>query len=159
MRLRLALVALLLGVVALDAQTTQFVGTFQIGTLFGDGNALEIRNATAGQALRVYGTITDAGNYERLAVSADTSGVAISTERAGTGVVRDIVFRDMGAARLTLGGASPAYYVTLPSTARATLPAAPNGSLLYCLDCNATAACGAGAGAVAKRVNSVWRCN
>ena len=154
-------VGVLLGLAAGHAlaQTTQFVGQFNIGTLFGAGDAIEVRNATQGQAVRVYGTFTDPGNYERLTLAATSTEAVLSTERSGTGAPRDLVFRDMGATRLTLGGTAPAYYVTLPSTARATLPAAPNGSLLYCLDCNATAACGAGPGAVAKRVNSVWRCN
>jgi len=160
MRVWAALVALFAVVALLDAQTTQFVGTFNIGTLFGDGNALEVRNATAGQAVRIYGTITDPANYERFTISADTGSVTLATERAGTGTVRDIVFRDLSAPRFTLGGAAPAYYVTLPGTARATLPAAPNGSLLFCLDCLNNALCGAGGpGAVAKRINGSWRCN
>jgi hypothetical protein len=144
---------------ALQAQTTQFVGVFNIGTLFGAGDAIEVRNATQGQAVRVYGTFTDPSNYERLTLAATSTEAVLSTERAGTGASRDLVFRDMGATRLTLGGAAPAYYVTLPSTARATLPAAPNGSLVYCTDCSATLNCNAGAGAVAKRQNSLWRCN
>jgi hypothetical protein len=42
----------------------------------------------------------------------------------------------------------------------ANLPAAVNGSMLYCSDCIVASTCtGAGTGAFAKRLNGVWSCN
>ena len=53
--------------------------------------------------------------------------------------------------------------VTLGSTTFASLPAVagkPNGTELYCSDCNAAAACSAGGtGAIAKSINGAWACN
>ena len=42
----------------------------------------------------------------------------------------------------------------------ATLPAAGNGSTVYCQDCVIASSCsGSGSGAFAKRINGAWVCN
>lgn len=47
---------------------------------------LALRKTTAAQTFRVYGTYTDASNYERISIAADGSGgVSIAAETAGTG--------------------------------------------------------------------------
>lgn len=51
--------------------------------------------------------------------------------------------------------------IQLGSFTQATLPAAPNGTLVYCSDCtvNSAPCSGGSTGAVAKRVNGSWRCD
>jgi hypothetical protein len=54
-------------------------------------NTLALRNGTAAQAFNLYGTYTDASNYERLRFSFPASGPAtITSEAAGTGVTRPL---------------------------------------------------------------------
>lgn len=50
--------------------------------------------------------------------------------------------------------------VTWPAVAIASLPAATNGSIMYCSDCTIANPCaGGGTGAIAKRLNGAWVCN
>ncbi|HEV7645507.1 MAG TPA: hypothetical protein VGO50_16310 [Pyrinomonadaceae bacterium] len=50
--------------------------------------------------------------------------------------------------------------ITLGSTTQSGLGSPANGTLFYCSDCTATAACNSGgSGAIAKRINSAWVCN
>jgi hypothetical protein len=54
--------------------------------LFRDAaNTFAQRNGTANQTFRLYGTYTDASNYERLNISANSSGHYIIGEEGGTG--------------------------------------------------------------------------
>ena len=54
--------------------------------------------------------------------------------------------------------------LTVGTVANASLPAAPNGSMIYCTDCDpaltmsACASIGAKTGAMAFRVNGAWIC-
>lgn len=48
-------------------------------------NTLALRNGTNAQALRLYGTFTDASNYQRLSFSQTAFQATITTEWAGTG--------------------------------------------------------------------------
>lgn len=59
-----------------------------------DGNTLEEYNGTTPQILRVYGTRTDASNYERVGLKWDnTDGYfVVASENAGTGSQRGIAF-------------------------------------------------------------------
>jgi len=59
-----------------------------------DANTLEERNSTTAQALRVYGTYTDASNYERVGLKWDTGNslFELATENGGTGSQRGIGF-------------------------------------------------------------------
>jgi hypothetical protein len=51
-----------------------------------------LRNASAAQTLRVYGTYTDASNYRRLAIGSTTAGVfSITAEGAGTGASGNVL--------------------------------------------------------------------
>jgi hypothetical protein len=63
-------------------------------------NTLALRNATAAQTFNVYGTFTDASNYERLAIKASTSGIQFVSERAGSGSARYMQFTTGGGAYL-----------------------------------------------------------
>ena len=59
-----------------------------------DANTVEEYNGTTAQALRVYGTRTDASNYERIGLKWDNSDgyFALASENAGTGSQRGIGF-------------------------------------------------------------------
>jgi hypothetical protein len=60
-------------------------------TIYSDGaNTIAQRNGTAGQTYRLYGTYTDVSNYERLAISANSSGHYIIGEEGGTGSARPL---------------------------------------------------------------------
>ena len=48
------------------------------------------RNSTNAQKSRIYGTYTDASNYERLSLSANATAAYITAEEAGTGTARDL---------------------------------------------------------------------
>ena len=59
--------------------------------LFRDAaNTIAQRNGTANQTSRIYGTYTDASNYERLSLSANSTAAYIQSERAGTGTARPL---------------------------------------------------------------------
>jgi len=51
---------------------------------------LALRDGVTSQAFRVYGTYTDASNYERLAIHHDNTYPRIKAESAGTGTARDL---------------------------------------------------------------------
>lgn len=53
-------------------------------------NTLALRNGTASQTSRIYGTYTDASNYERGFLQADTNGFTIGHESLGTGTKRSV---------------------------------------------------------------------
>jgi hypothetical protein len=53
-------------------------------------NTIGQRRGTAGQTSRIYGTYTDASNYERLRFSANATAGYIQTENAGTGIARPL---------------------------------------------------------------------
>jgi hypothetical protein len=53
-------------------------------------NLLEQRSGTSAQNFTVYGTYTDASNYERLSLSANATASYITAEEAGTGTARDL---------------------------------------------------------------------
>lgn len=54
------------------------------------GNTLAQRYGTYPQTFRLYGTYTDASNYERLAFFANSTAAYIQTENAGTGIARSL---------------------------------------------------------------------
>ena len=76
----------------LEATTSLQISTS--GFLFGGTNLLEQRNGTSSQTLAVYGTYTDANNYERIRIYYDPSGSAftIAADKLGTGTARGIQF-------------------------------------------------------------------
>ena len=86
----------------LEATTSLQVSTS--GFLFGGTNLLEQRNGTSSQSFAIYGTYTDASNYERLRIYYDPSGTAftIAADRAGTGTARSIQLVTNGAPRLRI---------------------------------------------------------
>lgn len=64
-------------------------------------NTLAQRNATNAQTHRIYGTYTDASNYERVDIIASTTAF-IQTASAGTGTARDLVLGTAGSASTAL---------------------------------------------------------
>ena len=53
---------------------------------------LTVANGTSSTSQHIYGTYTDASNYERLSISASTTADIIRTESAGTGASRPLLF-------------------------------------------------------------------
>lgn len=71
--------------------------------LFRDAaNTLAQRNGVNAQTFRVYGTFTDASNYERGKMEWASNVLRIGTEKAGTGTARDLAFQTDGTTRLTI---------------------------------------------------------
>lgn len=77
---------------------------------------LALRNTTTAQTYRVYGTFTDASNYERIAITRD----AVTVESAGTGTANiDLALTPAGTGVLkfgthtALGGESLSGYITI----------------------------------------------
>jgi len=50
-----------------------------------DAGTLAQRNGTNAQTFRLYGTYTDASNYERTSITRDSSGLVIDAQKGGTG--------------------------------------------------------------------------
>ena len=68
----------------------------------GAANTLALRNGTSAQTLNIYNTYTDASNYERLRIFAQSAGsVIIGTQKAGTGVARALELQTDGTTRLS----------------------------------------------------------
>ena len=68
---------------------------------------LALRNGTASQALRVYATFTDAGNYERASLSCDGDTATLAAETAGTGASdMDVALVPVGDGRVKFGAHS-----------------------------------------------------
>ena len=83
--------------VATSATSSFFSNLFQE-----DGNDLGEYNGTTAQGLNIYGTRTDASDYERLVLSYDTVNAnffKIDSQAAGTGTKRGLAFWVNGAAR------------------------------------------------------------
>ena len=73
-------------------------------TLYRDAaNTLAQRNGTNAQTFRLYGTFTDASNYERAKIAWESSILRIGTEKAGTGSARALELQTDGTTRLTIG--------------------------------------------------------
>lgn len=71
--------------------------------LYRDGaNTLAQRNGVNAQAFRLYSTYTDASNYERLSIRAESGSFKIYAELSGSGTSRDLIFGTAGTARWTL---------------------------------------------------------
>jgi len=73
-----------------------------------DANTLEEYNGTTPQSLRVYGTRTDASNYERVGLKWDNADgyFALASENAGTGTQKGIAFLIGSTVRWALDTAS-----------------------------------------------------
>jgi hypothetical protein len=60
--------------------------------VLGGTSTFEQRSGTSAQTFRLYNTFTDASNYERVALKAETTYFRIITEKAGTGSARALAF-------------------------------------------------------------------
>lgn len=96
----------------------------------GVGNALELKNGTNPQILRVYETWTDAANYSRGYIQAAVGLFQIRTEATGTGIARNIAIRPGGNAVLFGFGISGATQYTFSGSesGNAQLTMRPSGS-------------------------------
>ena len=66
-------------------------------------NTLALRNGANAQTFNLYGTYTDASNYERLSLYfSGSNDFALSTSKAGTGSNRSLTFETYGAATFTI---------------------------------------------------------
>jgi hypothetical protein len=65
-------------------------GTLDVLLYRDASNVLAQRNLTAAQTSRIYGMFTDASNYERGFLQADTNGFTIGHESLGTGTKRSV---------------------------------------------------------------------
>jgi hypothetical protein len=63
-------------------------------------NTLALRNSTSTQIWRVYGTYTDASNYERVGLTTQAGTTTLYQEQAGTGTARNFAIGTAGAAIL-----------------------------------------------------------
>lgn len=100
--------------ITLDQLTVNGLAMFN-GPITGAGNILSLRNGVSGQTIHLYETFIDAGNYERLGISASAGTPAILTEQAGTGGVSalrigttgnaGLILRTNNTDRITLSGA------------------------------------------------------
>lgn len=84
-----------------------------------DANTVEQYNSTTPQALRIYNTRTDAGNYERGVVSWAGNTFEVGAENSGTGVGRDT--------KLTAGNNASVLIETRNSIGTKTVLASFNG--------------------------------
>lgn len=73
--------------------------------LRGAANTFALRNGTSPQTIWITGTFTDASNYERGYITADSSGLTIGHQAAGTGTGRNIILSAPGGA-VTLSNGS-----------------------------------------------------
>jgi hypothetical protein len=62
------------------------------------------RRGAVAQAFRLYNTFTDTSNYERGKFAWESNVLRIGTERAGTGLARNLELQTGGSARLTIDG-------------------------------------------------------
>ena len=75
------------------------------------------RRGAVAQAFRLYNTFTDTSNYERAKFAWESNVLRIGTERAGTGIGRNLEFTTGGAARLTIDANGSASFSGNISTA------------------------------------------
>jgi len=89
-------------------------------------NTIGQRNGTAGQSYRLYGTYTDASNYERLNISANTTAHYIIGEEGGTGSARPLHLGSNNSINMTIdttgrvgiGNTSPGHALDISGNVR-----------------------------------------
>jgi hypothetical protein len=123
-------------------------------SLFRDAaNTLASRNGTAGQTYRVYGTYTDASNYERINITANSTAAYIQTENAGTGLARPLYLGSNNATAVTIatsgnvgiGITTPTATLHVVGTANITSNLIVQGADVFQTIAGANTAVGAGA--------------
>ena len=106
-------------VIGISSDTAQIeLGSGQDTILVRDAaNTVALRNSTNAQSFKVYNTYTDASNYERFAINAQSGAdVRLQTEKAGTGTVRSIVFGTNASGRWYIDGASGHFLAATDAT-------------------------------------------
>lgn len=107
-------------------------------------SALAMRNGTAAQTFRVYGTYTDSSNYVRGALSSSTTTITLAAETAGTGADDvDVLINPSGigavkicsgaAQKLSFFGATAVVQQSDTTTALTTITATAPGTPDYAL--------------------------
>lgn len=84
------------GTMQCTADSGGYTNVYQV-----DANTISLRNSTNAQLLQLYGTYTDASNYERLTAGYDAANTlyAIKAQYAGSGVARGVAFATGGSNR------------------------------------------------------------
>jgi hypothetical protein len=87
-----------------DSGTITLGASHDVVLAWDAANQLALRNSTSGQTFRVYGTFTNASNYERLEMAWDGSNnwFRIAATAAGSGTNRSIAFVTGGSSRWRL---------------------------------------------------------
>jgi hypothetical protein len=80
-----------------------YIGMPDVVLVRDGANMLALRNGTHGQFFSVYGTYTDAANFERLYLQASNSGHYLYGEKAGTGVAQFLQFGTNNVGRWRIG--------------------------------------------------------
>lgn len=73
-------------------------------------NTLEQRNGVNAQTLRIYGSYTDASNYERLSIAEVGASWEITSQQLGTGVAKQIILKTTGNTGLYFGVNNTQYW-------------------------------------------------
>jgi len=109
-------------------------------------DVLAQRNGANAQTSRIYGTYTDASNYERLSISANSTAAYIIAEKAGTGTARDLYLGANNSTKMVVaangnlgvGTLSPGYKLEVTGSFAATTksfvikhPTKPNMTLRH----------------------------
>ncbi len=90
--------------IAWSASASEAKGPRDLALWRDSAGRLALRNGTTSQALRVYETYTDAGNYERAALACDGDTVKLAAETAGTGAEdMDVALAPAGDGRVKFG--------------------------------------------------------
>lgn len=122
------------------------------------GGFMLIQSSINGGAWTTQGAIDSFGNYTATG-SLKTTGGAVQATSINPGSSSNLNACTAAACNaLVVGRSTVGLQIT--ATAFASLPAAANGTMIYCNDCTIANPCaGAGSGAIAKRLNGVWVCN
>jgi len=93
-------------------------------------NTFAQRNGTAGQTYRLYGTYTDASNYERLRIAANTTAHYIIGEEGGSGAARPLYLGTNNSTSLTIDASGNVGIGTVSPVAKLSV----EGSLRFASD-------------------------
>ena len=82
-------------------QSIVFGGTGAYATI-GSTVPWDFQRGTTPQGIRIYGTSTDASNYERLSISSNANGSFIQVQNAGTGTARPLYLGSNNSINMTI---------------------------------------------------------
>jgi hypothetical protein len=94
--------------------------------VFGPSNTLEVRNGLNAESVFIYGTYTDASNYERLELVTTGSGDFVQTNQLGTGTAKYLLLGTKGAADVRFSTNNTTRW-TVDGSVGTLLPSVDNG--------------------------------